>query len=239
MDPLLSPEPYGASQKVYFGIMRDLEAHRMVPGQRLIETDLAQRFGVGRNAVREAIQRLAVRGVVDPRRNKSPSIRVLDEAETHEILDVASVMTGLLARTAAIRFDINNHGDALVSTMQVLNESRSEMDADTFSKARRQFYRTLLIIGNNRELYRLFPAIGMHIIYSQFQSPLLRQIRLADYRAIYDAVVARDPRGAELAGKRHVEHVRSVIGAVVARDSITHRAADFDVAREKGALNSI
>src|SRR3546814_3335354 len=55
----------GATQRVYLGILQDLEKHRMVPGQRLVETELALHFGVGRNAVREAMQRLAVRGVVD------------------------------------------------------------------------------------------------------------------------------------------------------------------------------
>jgi hypothetical protein len=43
--------PRGATQSVYRGIMQDLEGHRIVPGQRLVETELASRFGVGRNAV--------------------------------------------------------------------------------------------------------------------------------------------------------------------------------------------
>ncbi|MEO5597728.1 MAG: GntR family transcriptional regulator, partial [Novosphingobium sp.] len=113
-------EPRGASQRVYLGIMQDLEARRMVPGQRLVETDLAQRFAVGRNAVREAIQRLAVRGVVDLSRNKSPSIRILDRAETHEILDVAALMTGLAARAAAQGFDAVRHGAMLADAIQSL-----------------------------------------------------------------------------------------------------------------------
>jgi DNA-binding GntR family transcriptional regulator len=45
--------------------MSDLEDSSMVPDQRLVETELAARFGVGRNAVREAMQRLAVRSVID------------------------------------------------------------------------------------------------------------------------------------------------------------------------------
>src|SRR3546814_4678101 len=85
----------GATQRVYLGILQDLEKHRMVPGQRLVETELALHFGVGRNAVREAMQRLAVRGVVDLRPNQSASIRKLDINETIEILEVAAEMTSL------------------------------------------------------------------------------------------------------------------------------------------------
>ena len=77
--------------------------------------------------------------------------------------------------------------------------------------ARRHFYRLLLQIGGNRELQRLFPAIGMHIIYAQYQSRKLRGIRLADYRDIIDAVAANDLAAAETAGRTHVDNVRRVI----------------------------
>lgn len=202
----------GASHRVYLGIMQDLEARRMVPGQRLIETELAQRFGVGRNAVREAIQRLAARGVIDPRRNKSPSIRKLDLAETHEILDVAAVMTGLAARTAAAAFDERLHGALLAAAMAALADVGPRSEPGHFSQARRKFYRAILAIGGNRELQRTFPAIGMHIIYSQYQSPVLQEIRLADYRAMRDGIVRRDRDAAERAALDHVAHVRQLIG---------------------------
>lgn len=203
--------PAGASERVYLGIMQDLEARRMVPGQRLIETELAQRFGVGRNAVREAIQRLAVRGVVDPSRNRSPSIRQLDLAEAHEILDVAAALTGLAARSAADRFDPCRDVAILDAAMIALEDVGSHSEPGHFSRARRQYYRALLFIGGNRELQRLFPAIGIQIIYSQFQSPLLQQVRMVDYRAVRDAVVARDRDAAENAARKHVNHVRSLI----------------------------
>lgn len=201
----------GASRRVYLGIMQDLEDRRMVPGQRLVETDLAARFGVGRNAVREAMQRLAVRGVIDLSRNRSPSIRWLDIAETLEVLDVAAALTGLVARAAACRFDHPRHADLIEAAMDEFAKVGSTPEPGVFSRARRRFYRALLTIGGNRELQRLFPAIGMHIIYSQFQSPRLQDIRLLDYRAICDAVAAGDAEAAEREGRGHVHHVRAVI----------------------------
>lgn len=200
-----------ASQRVYRGIMKDLEDGRLVPGQILAETNLAGRYVVGRNAVREAMQHLAARGVVDLSRNRSPTIRRLDTAETHEILDVASAMTALATRTAAIYYAPALHRDLVDSTMGMLAEADSIDEPGMFSRARRHFYRTLLLIGGNRELQRLFPAIGMHIIYAQYQSRHLRGIRLADYRDIMDAVVSRDLDRAEGAGRRHVGHVRNAV----------------------------
>src|SRR3546814_19083145 len=92
----------GATQLVYLGILQDLEKHRMVPGQRLVDTELALHFGVGRHAVREAMQRLAERGVVDLRPNQSASIRKLDVNETIEILEVAAARTTIAPSLRAI-----------------------------------------------------------------------------------------------------------------------------------------
>src|SRR3546814_12998610 len=69
-----SGEPAGSARPVFLGILRDLETGRMVPGQRLVETELASRHGGGRNAGREAMQHLDERksGVV----GKGVSVRV-------------------------------------------------------------------------------------------------------------------------------------------------------------------
>jgi DNA-binding GntR family transcriptional regulator len=201
----------GAAERVYLGIMRDLEQRRMAPGQRLVETDLARRYGVGRNAVREAIQRLAGRGIVDLSPNRSPAIRRLDAAETNEILDVASVMTELVSRTAAREFVAAAHACLLQTAVEPLSSLAPTVDLTAFGRARRGFYRALLVIGGNRELQRLFQNIGMHIIYSQFQSYDLLVTRVTDYQQIADAVAAKDEARAEKAARDHVEHVRTFI----------------------------
>jgi len=204
-------EPSGSSSRVYRGILDDLEQGRMVPGQRLAETDLAARFGVGRNAVREAMQQLAARGIIDLSRNRSPSIRQLDQQETMEVLDVAGVLSRLVASTAAARYNDEAHASMLAATLAMLVEADQVDEPGMFSRARRQLYRTLLLIGGNRELQRLFPAVGMHIIYAQYQTRRLRDIRLADYRRIVDAVAAGDVKAAEQVIHAHVERVRKVV----------------------------
>ena len=207
-------EAAGTTERVYRGIMADIEQGRMVPGQRLIETDLATRFAAGRNAVREAMQRLAARGVVDLSRNRSPAIRRFERDETLEVLTVCAAMLELAATLAAERYEATRDAAALRDALDMLEAARDADMPATFSRARRQFYRTVLAIGGNRELQRVFPAIAMHIIYAQYQSQALRGIRVADYRAIADAIGRRDPVGAVDAARAHVERVRAVIMAL-------------------------
>ena len=59
--------------------------------------------------------------------------------------------------------------------------------------------------------FRLFSAIHMQIVYAQYQSPYLQDIRFADYRTICEAVIAGDVKTAEAVGARHVKRVRKVV----------------------------
>lgn len=201
----------GAMQRVYRGILQALELHQLVPGQRLIETDLAAQFGVGRNAVREAMQRLAARGIVDLSRHRSAAIRQLDLDETMEVLDVTTALTGLMVRSAARHYRPELHSDILREAVAHLEDVEDAGHPGAFSKARRGFYRTLLAIAGNRELRRVFPAVGMHVIYSHYQSPRLRRLRIEDYKLIMAAVASGDEARAEAVGRAHVDNVRAGI----------------------------
>ncbi len=229
----LGSEPDGAPRRVYRAIMQDLEEHRMVPGQRLVETDLAARFGIGRNAVREAMQRLAVRGVVDLSRYRSASIRQFDISETLEVLDVAAAMTGLATRTAALKYDPSRHAKLMNAAIRGFPKVGAIPEPGVFSRARRQFYRALLMVGGNRELQRLYPAIGMHIIYSQFQSPRIQDLRIEDYRAIHGAVTAGDAGAAERAGRDHVQRVRKVILSLTEGRELLNQRSFLTAVRSK------
>src|SRR3546814_12300109 len=80
-----------------------------------------------------------------------------------------------------------------------------------FNAARRHFYRVLLQIGENRELRRLFPSVGMHIIHVQYSAPELQKVRHRDYAEIAGAIMQNDTDGAEEAARRHVDNVRTAI----------------------------
>jgi DNA-binding GntR family transcriptional regulator len=201
----------GATRKVYRGILRALDTHDLVPGQRLIEADLAAEYGVGRNAVREAIQLLAGRGVVDLSRHRSAAIRQLDLAETLEVLDVSEVLIGLLVRKATEHFDPATQEEALAEAVLALERAHEGGEAVDFNRARRGFYRTLLSFSHNREMQRLFPAVGMHIIHARYQSARLQRIRHADYLKIAAAIRSGDPDYAEAVAREHTGNVRTAI----------------------------
>ena len=206
-DPVLA----SASDIVFSGITNGLVLQKFVPGQRLVEADLAVQFGVGRNSVREALRRLVAEGVVDIIRHKGAVIRSLSQRETMDVLEVAERMMGLLARSAARGISNGQSPHDLQGALDRLIAANNENDATAFSNARRAFYRALLDTGGSRELRRLFPSIHMPVVYAQHRLTGLQKIRLRDYLSIGTAILGGDEVAADTAGASHVRNVREEI----------------------------
>ena len=200
-----------ASGSVFYGIMNGLEAQLFVPGQRLVEVDLAAQYGVSRNSVREALQRLAAEGVVDISRNKGAAIRSLSERQTLEVLDVAERMTGLLARSAAHAIADGHSPAAIEQAMGELVRADDSRDSPTFARARRGLYRALLATSGSQELKRLFPSIQMPIVYAQHRPATLQKVRMRDYQSMCDAILSGNALAADKAAMAHVQNVRAAI----------------------------
>lgn len=207
----------GASRRVSRGLMQALERRQIVPGQRLIETEIALQYGVGRNAVREAIQWLAAHGVIEVSRHRSAAIRQLDVAEALEVIDVAAAVIGLAANLAARQFRAEAHQQILT---QAESELRAACDADAAGatgRARRHFYRMLIELGGNRELHRLFPAIGLPVVHAHYPAGRAARLHPEEFADITRAVACRDPEGAEAAARTHMARMRAAIQAEGAR----------------------
>ena len=209
----MSPPPStaSASSVVFYGIMNGLAEQKFVPGQRLVEADLAEQFQVSRNSVREALQQLAAQGVVELPRNKGAAIRALSLQETLEVLDVAERMMGLLAKSAAQGIAAGLPEEPIRAALAELNHADVTKDMDAFARARRSLYRALLQTSGSSELRRLFPSIQMPVVYAQHRPSTLQQVRMRDYQAVCEAVLRGDADAADAAGLAHVQHVREAI----------------------------
>ena len=73
------------------------------PGQKLTEQDVAERLGLSRGPVREALRALAEAGLLQIEPNRGASVRKVDLNEALEIHDVYSALEELAAQSAARR----------------------------------------------------------------------------------------------------------------------------------------
>lgn len=77
--------------------------HRLPPGMKLTEDELATIYGVGRTIVRGALQALTHRGLVDTQRNRGAFVAKPSVREAREVLEARALLEPRTARSAAER----------------------------------------------------------------------------------------------------------------------------------------
>src|SRR4029453_9984594 len=81
----------------------DILRGALPPGERLIELQLTERYGVGRAAIRAALAELDSEGLVRREANRGATVRRISVADAIEITQARAALEGLVARLAAER----------------------------------------------------------------------------------------------------------------------------------------
>lgn len=102
-NPAVEQEQQRRTENMMRQIEDDIISGKVLPGQRLDERFLAERFGVSRTPVREALVRLSGAGLVQIRKNHGAFVTQISPARLVGILEVMSDLKMLAARLAARR----------------------------------------------------------------------------------------------------------------------------------------
>ena len=185
---------------------------RQVPGQKLVEADLAATLGISRGPLREALQRLEALGVVTQSRHRGAYIRAFTRPEMTDLLVVLEALTRVMARLAA-RAAAGGAETGALRDVQAALDAWGEPAAQGSARAveRQHFYDVLIALGGNHELGAMLPVMRIHLLRLQVQpwfSVTDFNDRSAEYRAIIAAVLAGDARVAEAAMLRHMRRMR-------------------------------
>jgi len=192
--------------------LRDAIGDGSLPaGAPLVSTDLADRLGVSRTPVREAIMRLVQDGLaIEGQPGHGVSVRPVDRKEIEAFFEIRAALEELAARMAVLRHE----PDALEPVIAAEEELEREIDAGA-SPARQAelnhvFHLALYTASRNPLLARLVDGLEQMTTRRYLQR--LYQgadpaTTVRDHRAIVSALQAGDADAAGLAARRHVEQV--------------------------------
>lgn len=188
----------------YARLMADIRAGRLRPGDRITETDLAERLGLSRTPVREAIRQLESDGLVAHVPRVGTVVRRLDYSEITELYEMRAVLEGTAARLAA-----RAASDVELSELETINaEMRDAADAGTLLDANRQFHTVLLNAARNRFLVKSVEAVQKTLLIlgpSTMEDGTRAAEAIAEHDRVIAALHARDGAAAEAAMRLHVE----------------------------------
>jgi len=183
------------------------------PGERLIELQLTERYGVGRAAIRAALVELDAEGLVQREANRGATVRRITVAEAVEITQARAALEGLIARLAAERA---SDGDrkALRALVDEMAAAVAGEDTMAYSKLNRRLHRSLCTIARHRVADEMVANLRNRAAHHQFRLALVpgrAGESLGQHRAIVEAVVAGDGPAAEAAMRDHLASVIEVL----------------------------
>ena len=90
------------ADKLISDIRKEVSSGILKPGDQLEVTALAERFGVSRTPIREAIRALVDTGVLETRPRKGSFVRILNAKQLLDLFQVAAELEGMACRIAAL-----------------------------------------------------------------------------------------------------------------------------------------
>jgi DNA-binding GntR family transcriptional regulator len=185
----------------------------LTPGQRLVESDLAERFGGSRGAVREALVLLENEGLIARQRNRGASVRPVSLAEAIEITEVRAVVEGLCAAKAA---ELGTAADRrkLKSIASAMRKAVGANDVRAYSTTSQEAHLYIREMAHQQTASVVLDRLRYQSVRYQFSVAMLpaRPAQgLAEHLAVIEAVTSRSP---ELAEEAMRTHLMSVIDAL-------------------------
>ncbi|MQA93926.1 MAG: FCD domain-containing protein [Streptosporangiales bacterium] len=124
------------------------------PGDQLGESELANRLGVSRGPLREAMQRLVQEGLLRSERHRGLFVIDLDENDVRDIYQARLA----IERSACQLIMQGNRGEAVVrltEALEVLITAAASGDRVAMSDADQAFHQTLVSLSGNARLERM------------------------------------------------------------------------------------
>jgi len=184
------------SDRVYNAILELLVDHRIKPGEKLSEEELASALQVSRTPIREALQRLASDGLVVFYPRRGAYAKEITPRDITELYEVRRCLEVYAARRAmgAIPEKVVRRIDLLIESCQ-LSEGAGFIEAEL--QLDREIHRAISACCNNSRLQELLTKLDhlarfMRILH--FNREELARENFAEHADIWRAMIAQDEK---------------------------------------------
>jgi DNA-binding GntR family transcriptional regulator len=176
------------------------------PGDRLVETRIAQELGTSQAPVREALRELELLRFVESKPYVGARVREVLEEELAEIYPVRAAIEEVAAREAAVRLE--GGVDKLVDELEAMRQAADAGDLHGQVEADVRFHRLIVEAAGNQTLLEVWGSLRVEVrtIVTVLATGIDRHELAEMHRPILDALAARDPAEAGQAVREHVEH---------------------------------
>ena len=189
------------------------------PNERLVEEQLAERLGVSRTPIRQALTMLEAEGLVEIAPNKGAMVCSFTIEDVWDIYDLRAVLEGHAARRAADRIDEDGLARlrSLAEDMENILPGRflgHEEEIRWLVATNQEFHGTIVSASRNGRLEKLIRrTVEVPLMFKAFYwyGPHERRISNHYHRQILEALAAGDGERAEIIMREHVYEGRDFV----------------------------
>lgn len=196
--------PQSAERLVYEMLKREIIAGSLPGGSQLAQAEIANRLGVSRIPVRDAIRHLAVAGLVTVSPNRRAYVTVLNDEDLDELFQIRASLEGLAARNAASRFR-QKELTQLADLVEKMNEAEAKLEewAPLHDEFHRRIYSLAMMPRLSAEIERLRQQLQPWVrVLATVQN--VAELKIGRHRDLVSVLCTLDPDRCEQAVREHV-----------------------------------
>ncbi len=185
-----------------------------MPGERLVELSLCERYDCGRAAVRAALLQLESEGIVERQANRGAVVRRVTVAEAIEMTEARSVLEALVASRAA-RHATDDEVKELQGIIEDMRYAVDNDDASKYSGLNKDLHRRIREISRHTAAAEILENLRNRAVQNQYRLAMVpdrQKVSLGQHVAIVDAITAHDEDAAAAAMGDHLQSVIDVLG---------------------------
>jgi DNA-binding GntR family transcriptional regulator len=189
-------------------------------GERLTEDKLAERLGVSRNPIREAIHALEATGLVNVMPRRGAYVASIDAEHAVRIQEIRGAIEAWVVHAAAERHDAADLA-RIDEAIRVGKKASRTRDYAAAANAHREFHLALEAATKNEYLTSIMDPLRQRteLVFSVLAGGRSRNtVQWDEHEAIRDAVAARDSGLARQLMAQHIEHALSRYGQIATND---------------------
>ena len=204
-----------------------IQANKLEAGAWIDEVRLTRELGVSRTPLREALKVLVAEGLLRLEPRRGCFVNELSARDLDEIFPLMSMLGGRCAYEAARKVS-DTDLQRLEPLHRELESHARAGDIDRYYATNAVIHETIQSLADNRWLSDMVESLRKLLSLSRHKSlayPGRLQESCAEHLAIFAALKARDPEGAEALTRKHLMRQLDALHALAAQDSPSSDAA--------------
>jgi DNA-binding GntR family transcriptional regulator len=188
------------------------------PGQRIVELQLANEFGVSQAPVREALRELEALRLIVSEPHRGARVREVTARELAEVYPVRAALEEEAGRAAAVRLGGDVRG--LEAEYKAMRKAADREDAHGLVTADVRFHRVIVEGSGNQTLVDLWTSLRVEsrtVITMVKDHPGLHEVAEM-HRPLIDAFRTQDRARCGRMLRKHIEHFAKWVPREVAAD---------------------